>query len=109
MRSTLLGTRRRRRRCRRPRPRVAAAGAAVRLAGDYLRLQNLVVDKNAAYSSFDNVCNGAPNAQLYGQNDTLSGVEVRNSSMSGVYLEGADSARVVGNWIHDNGTHWNLD
>jgi hypothetical protein len=83
--------------------------SAVRLAGDYLRLQNLVVDKNAAYSSFDNVCNGAPNAQLYGQNDTLSGVEVRNSSMSGVYLEGADGATVVGNWIHDNGTHWNLD
>src|SRR4029077_7570685 len=30
-------------------------------------------------------------------------------AMSGVYLEGADGARLVGNWIHDNGSHFNLE
>jgi len=82
---------------------------AVRLAGNYQRLVNLVVDSNSSYSSFDHTCTGAPNVQLYGDYDTVSGVQVRNSSMSGVYAEGADHATLVRNWIHDNGSHYNLD
>jgi parallel beta helix pectate lyase-like protein/fibronectin type III domain protein len=82
---------------------------AITLAGDYERLQRLVVGKNLGWSSFDHACTGGPNLNLLGLNDSLTGVEVRNSAMSGVYLEGADGARLVANWIHDNGSHYNLD
>jgi hypothetical protein len=82
---------------------------AITLAGDYQRLQRLVVDKNLGWSSSDQRCDGGPNVNLTGRNDSLEGVEVRNSAMSGVYLEGADGARLVGNWIHDNGGHFNHD
>ena len=82
---------------------------AVKMAGNYEGLMNLVVDANHNISPFDNSCDGAPNVQISGREDTLSGVEVRNSAMSGIYLAGADGAEVVRNWIHSNGTHWNLD
>ena len=39
----------------------------------------------------------------------LSGNEIRKAAMSGVFLSGADGVKIVGNWIHDNGTRWNLD
>ncbi|MDX6510805.1 MAG: hypothetical protein QOE36_309 [Gaiellaceae bacterium] len=43
----------------------------------------------------------------------LSGNELEDAAKSGVYLgdpgKGADYARIVGNYIHDNGTHSNLD
>ena len=35
--------------------------------------------------------------------------ELRKAAMSAIYLSGSDGSRVVGNWIHDNGTRWNLD
>jgi hypothetical protein len=82
---------------------------AIKMTGDYQRLQRLVVGKNVGYSSFDHACVGGPNVNLFGKNDSLTGVEVRNSAMSGVYLEGADGARLVANRIHDNGSHYNLD
>jgi len=82
---------------------------AIKLAGNYERLTNMVVDKNVGWSTFDNTCDGGPSLNVFGLNDTVSGVEVRNSAMSGIYLEGADGASIVGNWIHNNGTHWNLD
>lgn len=39
----------------------------------------------------------------------ISGNEIRRAAKSAVFLSGSDGSRVVGNWIHDNGTHWNLD
>jgi Right handed beta helix region len=82
---------------------------AITLAGNYERLQRLVVGKNVGWSPTDKRCDGGPNVNLTGLNDSLIGVEVRNSAMSGVYLEGAERARLVANWIHDNGSHYNLD
>jgi parallel beta helix pectate lyase-like protein/uncharacterized protein DUF1565 len=35
--------------------------------------------------------------------------ELREAAMSAIYLSGSDGSSIVGNWIHDNGTHWNLD
>jgi chitodextrinase len=82
---------------------------AIKLSGNYERLTNVIVDKNVGWSTFDNVCDGGPSVNVFGLNDTVSGVEIRNSAMSGLYLEGADGASIMGNWIHNNGTHWNLD
>jgi fibronectin type 3 domain-containing protein len=82
---------------------------AVRLAGSYQRFANVVADRNYTYQTFDSACTGGPSVQLYGPHATLSGVEVRNSNASGVYAEGAAYATVIGNWIHDNGSHWNKD
>jgi chitodextrinase len=82
---------------------------AIKLAGDYLHLQNMVVDRNAGWSTFDTTCDGGPSVNIFGSQDVMSGVEVRNSAMSGVYLENATQAQLTGNWIHDNGTHYNLD
>lgn len=43
----------------------------------------------------------------------LSGNELEDAAKSGIYLgdagNGADYARIVGNYVHDNGTHSNLD
>jgi chitodextrinase len=82
---------------------------AVKLAGDYEHLQNLVVDRNVGYSPFDLTCDGGPSVNIFGAQDVLIGAEVRNSAMSGVYLENATGAQLIDNWIHDNGTHWNRD
>jgi chitodextrinase len=82
---------------------------AIRLAGSYQVFANVVAERNRTYETFDSACTGGPNVQLYGDHDTVSGVEVRNSNASGVYAEGAASATLSGNWIHDNGSHWNLD
>lgn len=81
----------------------------IRLYGRYLRLTNLVVDANAAYSSFDQVCNGGPNVNVWNRDVEVSGLEIRNSRMSGLYLHEAVNVTVRRNWIHHNGTHWNLD
>ena len=82
---------------------------AIRLAGSYEVFANVVADRNHTYETFDLACTGGPNVQLYGTHDTVNGVEVRNSNASGVYAEGAAYATLIGNWIHDNGTHYNLD
>jgi len=87
----------------------AIVKTAVRLAGSYEVFSNVVADRNHTYETFDSACTGGPNVQLYGSHDTVSGVEVRNSNASGVYAEGAAYASLIGNWIHDNGTHYNLD
>jgi hypothetical protein len=39
----------------------------------------------------------------------IVGNEIRKAAKSAVYLSGSDGSRIVDNWIHDNGTHWNLD
>jgi parallel beta-helix repeat protein len=81
----------------------------LRLAGRYLRLANLVVEANTAYSTFDQVCNGGPNVNVWNSNVELSALEIRNSRMSGLYLDKATNVSVRRSWIHHNGTHWNLD
>ncbi len=44
-----------------------------------------------------------------GDDVVVSRCEITGAVLSGIYLEGADGARVVHNRIHHNGTHDNLD
>jgi hypothetical protein len=48
-----------------------------------------------------------------GDNVELRRNEIRGARTSGIYLgdtgDGADCVRIVQNWIHGNGTRWNLD
>jgi hypothetical protein len=44
-----------------------------------------------------------------GDHDELSDNEITAANMSGIFLSGADDDRIIGNWIHNNGTHWNQD
>ncbi len=39
----------------------------------------------------------------------LSGNEMSGAVMSAMFIEFSDDLRIVGNWIHDNGSHSNLD
>jgi parallel beta-helix repeat protein len=83
---------------------------ALDLRGDHQRLLNLVVDKNLGASSFDSgACTGTLSVSVYADFDEVRGVEIRNSNMSALYLSGADNAKVIGNYIHSNGVHNNLD
>jgi Right handed beta helix region len=81
----------------------------ISLSGNHLRLKNLVVGRNSAYSVADDRCTGDPNVTIYGTDNQVSGVEIRDSNMSGLYASGADRAMIIRNWIHDNGTHPGLD
>jgi parallel beta-helix repeat protein len=78
------------------------------LEGDYLRLANLVIDRNHAYSDFDHARTGDVGVWLKGRYDVLEHVEVRNGNMSGVYTTG-DHDQVLASYIHDNGHHEELD
>jgi Right handed beta helix region/Protein of unknown function (DUF1565) len=91
--------------------RQVVVNTRLKLDGRWLRLRNLVVDRNHSYSSFDSACTGHTNVAVYGDDDELSGLEIRNSNMSGIQLGsgGVDRARIIGNWLHDNGTHTNRD
>ena len=44
-----------------------------------------------------------------GDDVVVSRCEITGAALSGIYLEGADGARIVHNRIHHNGTHDNLD
>jgi parallel beta-helix repeat protein len=35
--------------------------------------------------------------------------EIRRAVKSGIFISASDGTEVTGNWIHDNGTRWNLD
>jgi chitodextrinase len=87
----------------------AIVSTKLKLTGSYLRLTGLVLDRNHARSSFDLACTGEPNLNLYGDDIEVNALEIRNSNMSGIYLNGADRTTITGNWIHDNGTHRGLD
>lgn len=81
----------------------------INIYGDHLRLTNLVIDRNASHSSFDDACTGSVNVAVYGNHIELVGLEVRNAMMSGIYVSKAGQVKVVRSWIHDNGTHEDLD
>jgi parallel beta-helix repeat protein len=81
----------------------------LKLSGNWLVVRGLVVDRNTAYSSFDNACTGEPNVNVYGDDDVVQRLDIRNSNMSGIFLSGADRVRIEGNAIHDNGQHAALD
>jgi Right handed beta helix region len=89
--------------------RAVVVRTKIKLSGNYLRLKNLIVDRNSAYSVADDGCTGDPNITIYGTDNQVVGVEIRNSNMSGMYISGADRALIVRNWIHDNGTHLGQD
>jgi parallel beta-helix repeat protein len=80
----------------------------VRLDGSWLVLKNLVVDKNTAMSN-DGTCDGDVDVAVDAPNNQVNHTEIRNSNMSGIYLTSADGAQILRNYIHDNGTHTNLD
>jgi parallel beta-helix repeat protein len=80
----------------------------LRLAGSWILLRDFVYDRNYAYSSADLACTGEP-LHLLGDDIVITGLEVRNNNMSGIFLGGADRATIEGNWVHDNGTHYNAD
>jgi parallel beta-helix repeat protein len=42
---------------------------------------------------------------INGSHVTLAHSELRDSAMSGVIVGASDDVRLIGNWIHDNGTH----
>ena len=81
----------------------------LRLTGDWLRLRNLVYDRNYAYASpVDLACTGEP-LHVLGDDIVIEGLEVRNGNQSGIFLGGANRVTIEGNWIHHNGTHTNAD
>jgi Right handed beta helix region len=77
----------------------------IKLNGDHLRLLDLVSARNSAFNPVDNGCTGDANVNIYGDDVVISGLEIRDSNNSGVYLKDADRANILGNWIHDNGAH----
>jgi hypothetical protein len=87
--------------------RVIIKGRMV-LEGDYLRLASMVIDRNHAYSEFDNARTGDVGVWLKGRYDALEHAEVRNGNMSGVYTTG-DHDQILASYIHDNGHHEELD
>lgn len=77
----------------------------IKLNGSHLRLVNLVVARNSAFHPIDKGCTGDANVNVYGDDVEISDLEVRDSNNSGIYLKDADRAKILGNWIHDNGAH----
>ena len=77
----------------------------MKLSGNHVRLVRLVSGRNTALHAVDKACTGDANITVYGDDIELSGLEIRESNSSGIYLSGADRARILGNWIHDNGNH----
>jgi parallel beta-helix repeat protein len=76
----------------------------LKVTGSYVRVSGFVFDGGSSAN--------ASEVLVYltgGDFLEFSGNEVRGAAKSGVFLSGTDGTRVVGNWIHDNGTHWNLD
>lgn len=80
----------------------------LKIVGSYMRFAGFVFEGRTAVNPSDVAVyvSGADHVEI-------SGNEIRNSAMSGIYVgdtgNGADFLRILGNYIHDNGTHWNLD
>jgi hypothetical protein len=90
-----------------PRERATISGR-VKVAGSNVRVTGFVVTPDPSAGSDD--------VLVYisgGDNVELRRNEIRGSTASGIYVgdagDGADCVRIVENWIHGNGTHWNLD
>lgn len=81
----------------------------INVRGAWLRLRDLVLDRNTAYSSFDRTCTGSVNIAIYGRNDAVKDVVIKDAAMSGVYINDAENVTVARNVIRDNGTHRDLD
>jgi parallel beta-helix repeat protein len=70
---------------------------SIRIAAAYFTLSNLILDGSTSP--------GQVLISISAGHVTVTGNEVRNSTMSGIYIGGASSFRIVGNWVHDNGSH----
>ena len=77
----------------------------IRMNGNNLRLQRFVSDRNHAYHAVDRGCTGDAHINIYGDDNEVFALEIRNSNMSAIYVSGAERVRIFRNWIHDNGTH----
>ena len=81
----------------------------VTISGSYVRLYGLTLDLSTAASS-----DGVPLYVEGGDHVEIARNEIRHGRMSGIFLgdensDGSDYARIVGNWIHDNGIHEHFD
>lgn len=81
----------------------------INIHGSRLRLRNLALDRNTAYSSSDNKCTGSVNLAVYGNDVRLVELDVRNSAMSGIFIAHAAHVTIGRSLIRANGTHPNLD
>lgn len=81
----------------------------LKIRGEHLRLVGLVFERNRAYSTVDGGCTGAQAITLRGADLQLTGLEVRNANMSGLYMREADGVRINRCSIRDNGTHAGQD
>lgn len=81
----------------------------LRIAANWIRLQNFVYDRNHAYASPSDLACTGEELHVTGDDVTITGLEVRNGNKSGIFLRDADRVTIEGNWIHDNGTHYNAD
>jgi hypothetical protein len=80
----------------------------VKVTGSYVRLRNLVIDRNAyptdsRYGQGGSSPGGNVGIWLTGSHVTLEHSEIRNNAMSGVF-GGGPYDQVIDNYIHDNGT-----
>ena len=69
----------------------------LRIAASWFSVSNLVFDGSASP-------NQVP-IDISGDHVSVTRDEIRNSSMSGIFVGGGTGVRITGNWIHDNGTH----
>jgi hypothetical protein len=81
----------------------------INIRGSHVRLRNLVLERNTAYSSFDRRCTGSVNLAVYGSDVSLLDLQVRHAAMSGVFVDGANRVTIGRSVIRTNGTHPNLD
>ncbi|HSF01550.1 MAG TPA: right-handed parallel beta-helix repeat-containing protein [Solirubrobacterales bacterium] len=78
-----------------------------KIDGDYLRFSRLFF--NGPTGRVKDISSENPKGEqvqvtINGDHDTISNSEIANSDWhAGIYLSGAEDARIVGNYIHDNG------
>ena len=69
------------------------------LDGDHLTVAGILFDGPSGRALTDD----AIAFWIEGDHDELLGSEIRDAESQGIYLDGADDVRLVGNYIHDNG------
>jgi hypothetical protein len=81
----------------------------IKVTGAYVRIRNLVIDRNSyptdtRYGQSGSNPGGNVGIWLAGQHITLEKSEIRNTTMTGVFGSGGGYDQVLSNYIHDNGT-----
>ena len=80
----------------------------LKITGSYVRVSGLRFQGGTSANASDVVVYVSG-----GDHVEVSGSELTGAAMSAVYVgdpgNGADAFRFVSNWVHDNGSHYNLD